>query len=268
MAKRITVKFIGSATDKQDVRLSEFIDQLGGIKKALRENERSVSGEEDVALDYKIVDLRHNSPSEMVLEPVPIRPIPKGYESEVVGGFAKDLRDIRQRGKTYFEPELNRLQAYQDIGARKAGQLTSMQISIGRTSVMIDDVFQGKLEKIVGPDEFMQGSISGYLEAVNFHNTNRFTVYPNLGPKKVVGKFPAHLRSQVKDAIGSFVTVEGKLAYKSWAPFAHAIVATEIRLHKPDDQLPTLFDLKGTMPDLTGKESSVEFIERIRDEGW
>jgi hypothetical protein len=268
MAKRITIKFIGSAGDKQDVRLSEFIEQLDGIKKALRENERSVSGEDELALDYKIVDLRHNSPSEMVLEPVPVKAIPKGYGNEVVEGFARELRDIRKQGKTYFEPELNRLQAYQDMGARKAGQLASLQISVGRTAVMIDDVFQGRLEKIVGPDEFMHGSISGFLEAVNFHNTNRFTIYPNLGPKKVIGTFPTHLREQVKKSIGGFVTVEGRLAYKSWAPFAHAILATTVEPHKPDSELPSLFDLKGTMPSLTGKESSVEFVERIRDEGW
>jgi hypothetical protein len=268
MAKRITIKFIGSATDKQDVRLSDFIDQLEGIKKALRENERSMSGEEEVALDYKIVDLRHRSPSEMDLEPVTLREVPKAYGNEIIAGFAKDLRFIRKQGKTFHEPELNRLQAYQDIGTTRNGQLAGVEISIGRTHVAIDEFFHGRLEKIMGPDEFVSGSISGFLEAVNFHNTNRFTLYPTLGPRKVVGKFPAHLRGDVKAAIGSFVTIEGQLAYKSWAPFAHAIAATKIVPHKPDAELPSLFDLKGTMPDLTGKESSVEFVERIRDEGW
>lgn len=268
MPKRITIKFIGSASDKQDVRLSDFIDQLEGVKKALRENERSLSGEDELALDYKIVDLRHNSPSEMVLEPVPLRSVPKGYSNEVVAGFGKELSSISRRGKTFFDPELARLQAYQDIGTTKTSQIAAVQISVGKTSVVLDEAFHGRLDKILGPDEYMEGSISGFLEAVNFHNTNRFTLYPNLGPKKVMGKFPAPLRGVVKAAIGSFVTVEGRLAYKSWAPFAHAIVASEITPHPPDDELPTMFDLKGTMPDLTGKESSVEFVERITDESW
>src|SRR5260370_11885844 len=129
MPKRITIKFIGSATDKQDVRLSEFIDQLEGIKKALRENERSVSGEEELSLDYKIVDLRHHSPSEMVLEPVPLRSVPKAYGNQVVDSFAKELRFIRKQGKTFHQPELIHLQAYQHIPPKKPRQLPATQLS-------------------------------------------------------------------------------------------------------------------------------------------
>jgi hypothetical protein len=110
--------------------------------------------------------------------------------------------------------------------------------------------------------------VSGFLEAINIHNTNRLTIYPTLGPRKVAGKFRSDLREKVKRAIGDFVTVEGKLAYKSWAPFPHAVEVEDILQHRPDSELPSLFDVRGTMPDLTGGESSVEFIERIRNENW
>lgn len=268
MTKRIVVRFIGSAADKQDVRLSEFIEQLRGIKSALRENERIVSGEDEPALDYKIVELRHNSPSEMELEPVSLRPVPKQYESRVVASFGKELSAIRRRGKPFHAPELSRLEAYQTLGVQKSGALSELQISVGNTKVQIDDVFKKKLENILGPDEIIRGSISGFLEAVNIHNTNRFTLYPTLGPKKVTGKFHPAQREAIRAAIGNFVTVRGKLAYKTWSPFAHAVNAEAIEIHKPDAKLPTLFDLRGAMPKLTGKENSVAFVERLRHEDW
>jgi len=227
-----------------------------------------VTGNDELSLDYKIVDLRHSSPAEMDLEPVYLRDVPKSLGGEVFSAFGSELRSIRKQAATTQDPELGRLQAYQEMGHQKNNVLTALQIRVGRTRVVIDDVFHGNLDRILGPDEFVSGSISGFLEALNIHNTNRFAVYPTLGPKKVAGKFGSELREQIKRAIGDFVTVEGRLAYKSWAPFPHAIEATQVLPHRPDSELPSLFDLHGTIPDLTGAESSVEFVERIRHENW
>ena len=268
MAKKITIRFVGAASDRQNVRLTDFIAQLESIKKALRENERLITGDDDPSLDYKIVDLRHNSPAEMDLEPVHLRDVPKSLGSEVLAAFGTELRTIRKRAATTKDPELGRLQAYQDMGHQRNAALSELQIRVGRTRVTIDDKFHGNLEKILGPDEFVSGSVSGFLEAINIHNTNRFAIYPTLGPKKIAGRFRSELRQAVKQAIGSFVTAEGRLAYKSWAPFPHAIEAARIIPHRPDSELPSLFDLKGTIPNLTGKESSIEFVERVRNENW
>jgi hypothetical protein len=268
MPKKITLRFIGAPSDRENVRLSDFIAQLESVKKALRENERLLTGEDEPSLDYKITDLRHSSPAEMDLEPVRLRDVPKSLGSEVFSVFGTELRTIRKEAATTQDPELGRLQAYQEMGHRKNSALVALQIRVGRNKVAIDERFHGNLDRILGPDEFASGSISGFLEAINFHNTNRFFLYPTLGPKKVAGKFKPELRSDVKKAIGEFVTVEGRLAYKSWAPFPHAVEATRIVMHPPDRELPTLFDLKGTIPDLTGAESSVEFVDRIRNENW
>jgi hypothetical protein len=268
VAKRITIQLIGSASDKQDVRLGDFIAQLEGVKKALRETERLFSGKEELSLDYKIVDLRHSSPSVVVLEPVPLPGAPQGFGNEVAEGFSKELGLIKRRGKLLGEPELSRLQAYQDMGYRKDGLLSEVKISVGKRTVAIDQAFQGKLEKILGPDEWVQGSISGFLEMVNLHNTNRFTVYPTIGPKKVTGNFSPAIRSAVKNAIGNFVTVHGKLAYKTWSPFPHKLFAQEVSAHPSDSELPSVFDMRGAMPDITGGLTSIDFIDRIRDENW
>jgi hypothetical protein len=268
--KRITIQLFGATDDKQDVRLDDFIEQLNSVKKALRETELAISGEDEPAIDYKIVDLRHSSPSTVVLEPISLNGhgnsqvlIPKVTQS-----FASELSMIRRRGKLLIEPELARLRAYQDIGAKEKSRIAKVTIQLGRNKVTIDAKFKRQLDAIVGPDEFSEGSVAGMLETLNFHNTNRFTVYPPLGPKRVVGTFGPELRAKVKEAIGNFVTVFGRLRYKAWSPFPHGINAEDINIHKPDAELPSLTDLHGAFAGSTGNLNSAEFVDKLRHEDW
>jgi len=268
MASRITIQLVGSTPDKEDVRLNDFIEQLRGVKKSLAENERLASNGGEPVLDYKIVDLRHSSPSTVVLEPVySAGPLPE-YTPRVLRDFSEELRAIRSEGRLKREPDFDRLEAYQHLGYHPEGLIQKVRIIVDRKSVTIDQKFRTRLQDIIGPDEIIEGSISGMLEAVNFHNTNRFTIWPPIGPRKVSGVFPAPLRQDIKQAIGNFVTVTGKLKYKSWSPFPHGVVAQQIDIHQPDTSLPTLAEMRGSFAGLTGGLTSVEFVEKMRHENW
>ena len=269
MANRITIQLVGEEADREDVRLDDFIDQLKDVKKALLENELAITGKQEPTLDYKVVDLRHSSPATVILEPVPLgpsTPVDAGFMKQVVGEFATELRSIKKTGTLQRPPDLARLIAYQKIGVRDNNRITKVKIGIGRQMVTIDGVFKRKLDAIVGPDEFAEGTVDGMLEAVNFHNTNKFHLYPVIGPRRILGTFQNHLRPRVKEGIGSFVTVRGKLRYKVWSQYPHGIVAEDVDIHEPDSQLPTLTELRGAFAGSIGKLSSVEFVDQLRNE--
>lgn len=270
MANKITIQLVGDETDREDVRLDDFIEQLKDVKKALLENELAVTGKDAPTLDYKVVDLRHSSPATVVLEPVPISDeVPMhiaDLSREVVRGFATELTSIKKRGELLREPELGRLLAYQKLGVRENNRISKIKIGVGRNKVTIDDVFKRKLNAIVGPDEFAEGTITGMLEAVNFHNTNKFQLYPVIGPKRVTGTFRDPLRPKIKESIGCFVTVQGKLRYKAWSQYPHGILAESVDLHEPDADLPTLSELRGAFAGSTGQLNSVEFVDQLRNE--
>lgn len=175
---------------------------------------------------------------------------------------------IRNKKKLVREPDLSRLEAYQRIGVKEKSRIEKVKITYDRKAVTIDEKFQENLNEIVGPDELVEGSASGTLEALNFHNTNKFTLYPSLGPGKIAGTFPAELRPRVKEAIGNFITVYGKLRYKAWAPHPHGIIANSIDIHEPDADLPSLYDVRGLYAGSTGKLNSVEYIDKLRNEDW
>lgn len=271
MAKRITIQFIGSLIDNQDVRLADFLQRLETVKRALKEAERMFAGTDTPALDYKIVDLRHSSPSTVVIEPIPTLSaplLPPHYADRVVRGFSTELRLIKKKGRILRSPDIDRLRAYQELGGDQDSLVTSLRIDVDHRDVIVDDDFRRRVTSIIGPDELLQGTVSGMLEALNFHNTNKFTIFPDLGPKRVSGFFPIELRPKVKEAIGNYVTVVGTLKYKVWSPFPHEVIAKEIRVHPPDSELPTLSEMRGAFPNLTGGMRSVDFIDRIRDENW
>lgn len=265
--QRITIQLVGDKSDNGDVRLPDFIDQLRTIRTALTERERLVSGMEHPRIEYKIVDL-HHSESTVVLEPI-VHDESKAYAQQVLNGFSDELRLIKREAKIVDEPDVDRLLAYSRIGHRSDNHIFKVKIAIGRKPVVIDTKFKQNIEKILGPDEFVEGTVDGMLEAVNFHHTNKFTLYPLIGPRKVTGTFSdMQLREKVREGIGRYVTVIGKLRYKQWASFPHGVVAEDIDVHELDSQLPTLSDLRGAFAGATGEKDSLEFVEQIRNESW
>jgi hypothetical protein len=99
---------------------------------------------------------------------------------------------------------------------------------------------------------------------VNLHNTHRFYIYPPVGPKQIECDFAPELRGRVKEGLDSYVRVFGKLRYKWLSPFPYAVNVTELEVYPPEDELPTIMNLKGIVPGLTGGLSSEEFVEKIR----
>jgi hypothetical protein len=265
VAKRITIQIVGAKDDKGDVRLSDFTDQLNLIRKALFERERLVAGVDSPQIDYKIVDL-HHSEATIVIEPISFNGA-SAYVNKVVSGFSDELRSIKKNAQLTDEPDVERLKAYQKIGHRSDNMISKVRIAVDRRATTIDESFKENVEKILGPDEFVQGTISGMLDAINFHYTNRFTLYPPLGPRKVSGAFEPDLRPKVKEAVGNFVTVIGQLRYKQWAAFPHGIVADDIDVHEPDSALPTLSELRGSFSGALGDKTSADFVEELR-ENW
>ena len=266
---RIAIQLVGSATDGEDVRLGDLTDQLNAVRRALRQQDLMLSGAAEPTLDYRVVDLRHSSPATVILEPVPLADVPRTYPKQVLTQFSSELQLIRKKKQLLAPPDLDRLRSYESIGAAKNNLIQEVKIFFGRKVVRIDEHFKRNVEEIMGPDELSAGSVTGMLEAVNFHNTNRFTLYPSIGPKKISGTFddPA-LRAKVKEAIGGFVTVFGNLRFKAWSSFPHGVIADDIDIHEPDSELPTLTELRGAFAEMTGDVDSVKFVERLRSEDW
>lgn len=282
-ARRIHLRTLGSTEDKGHVRLTEFIRQLELVRNALKQTEREMTGDEG-RVYWRIVDLSHDSPATVVLEEVvPKLSLKERRERQrltpaerkaterppIIDEFINVMRGIRLNAAV---PEGRRslavLESYRELSSVTDKHIASFQIEAKSKTVKIDDRFRKNIDAIIGPDEIMEGSLNGVVEAINLHNTLRFNLYPVVGPKKVTGAFPEHLKRKVIEAIDRYVRVEGTLRYKSWAPFPHAIDVTDIHVLPAEDDLPTLDSLRGIAPKATGTQSSEEFVLANRDASW
>ncbi len=273
--QRITVQIKSSEGDNEHIRLIEFIDQLRAVMSSLRKAESLYYKTDTPSLFYRIVELSYASPARVILEAHAEASAPQikqspEYASHVVRAYTAALYSIERKGRPMGQPSVEALRVYQGISSTLGRHpTTQVSISVGRRTVQIDDNFRKKIDDAVGPDEFSEGSISGTLEAINLHRGLRFTVYPTIGPPKVTAVFhDKELREKVKTGIDHYVTVYGRLQYKNWDPFPHSIEAEDIDIHPPDSELPSMLDIQGMIPGLTGDLNAAEFMEKVRRERW
>jgi hypothetical protein len=266
-SNRITVRLEGDAKDAGHLRLTDFIKQLDAIKSALKQTERVLGHSDKTAVYYRIVDLSHSSPATVVLEAVD--PI-EGHDlaGTVVETFLDALSTIKDKGEIPAGFDYPAAEAYREIVSPLRKHVSSITLANGHQNISIDRKYEERIKKAIGPDELVEGSITGTLDTVRLHNTTAFEIFPMIGPKKVYCMFPPEMKEQVKSALEHYVRVHGRLRYKRWDKFPYAIDAAELEIYPPDEDLPKLSELRGAIPDLTGGLSEHEFLEKIRKNAW
>lgn len=260
----IAIQFAG---DCEDLRLDDFLDEMQKVKAALRETERFVSGREP-SLYLRIKGLHKSSPAKVILEAVSEadddRADPR-YASYVVRTLATNLRIISKKRRLPTKIDVPVLDSYREMTAPIERHKLDVEIRVGNNAILINKRFREILDSIAGEDEFSYGSVSGKIEAINLHERNRrFIIFPVIGPSRVVGTFRSRDRKRFAEAVDRYVTVYGRLRYKTWDKFPYAINADSITVH--DAASPGLDALRGIAPDATGGLSSQEFVDRLNDE--
>jgi hypothetical protein len=282
-ARRIKIRALGSDEDHGHLRFADFIKQLDLVRNALKQTERQMTGEEG-RVYWRVVDLRHSSPATVTLEEVlPRLTVTKQRAREkmtreqrqaeaappIIERFMTVMSQIRARATVpENRHDLSLLESYRELSSVTEQHVASFQIEAQRKRVKIDATFRKNIDTIIGPDELVEGSLTGMVEAINLHNTLRFNLYPIVGPKKVAGAFSADMKREVIEAIDRYVRIHGTLRYKSWAPYPHAIDVKSIEVLPHDDDLPTLGQLRGVAPEATSDMTSEDFVRAHRDDSW
>jgi hypothetical protein len=266
----MTVELIPQASGAE-FRLDDFLDQMQAIKSALRETERFMSGGEP-SLYLRINTLHKNSPIRATLEALPERstaegssPPPPTYASRVVRTMTTNLRVISRRRRVPTKADMPVLDAYRKMATPAEKYRVDVKIQSGPHSVVINRQFREALDSVVGENQYSHGTVSGMIEGINIHErSRRFWLYPIVGAVRIMGTFRAKDRKLFAQAVDKYVTVYGRLSYKSWDQHPYAVLADEITIH--DLPQHDLKDLRGMAPNATGALNSKDFIDQLRDE--
>lgn len=264
-SRRISLSMEGPPSEDGHVRVDAFLREIQATISALGELDRQLSGHGRGTTYYRIVDLRHSSPATVVLEACPTG---RGddYSNEIMPRFFSSVRAVTEN----TEPERVGVPFLEDIKQMvfPIGRgLSSLSLSMNGARIVLGEDIGRRIDALLAPEEFYPGWLRGMLEYINIHEgKNVFRIYPDIGAVRVTCTFPQELANAAVSAIGRFVEVRGTVASKALARYPHAIAATEIEVMPTEDELPTLADLGGMAPDITGGLSSEEFVERVRNE--
>jgi hypothetical protein len=262
----LTIQIEGSSEDQGHVRLNEFIDELNAVSAALKHTERILTGGKSTIF-YRIIDLKHSSPSTVRIQAVAQKPQHSAMPRKVFRRFSTSLRMIRKnRLPVDFDAEA--IEAFKNLTDPLKKHIERVKfIEEDKKEALVDQKFESALDNIIGFDQKEPGSILGKLDALNVHlDNNQFYIYPSVGPTRITCKFPAQLRQRVLSAAGQYVRVDGWAIYKSNAKFPHGMQVTAVEVFQ-EGQAAKLSDIHGIAPDATAGEKSEDFVRKLRD-GW
>ena len=263
----LTIQLEGSLDDNGDVRLEDFLEELGAIKTALKHTELIVAGKPNT-IYYRVVDLTHSSPSSVRIEAVAQKREYQHMPRRVVRRFATSLRMIQKRHRAPRDFDLETLEAFKNIYNPLGKKLRKVTITEDekQKKASINQAFDDALNRIIGTDQKERGSMMGKLDALNVHLGNRvFVIYPTVGASKVTCRFVgSDLRDQVLANAGKYVRVDGWLIYKTKAKFPHAMEVRKIESF-PTDTVSQLSDIRGIAPNATEGVRSEDFVRDLRN---
>lgn len=261
---RISVVLSGLDDDRGDLRFTDFIAQLGNIQRALVETDRLVSGSRTV---YGLVaGLSHRSPATIELEILDLSPETRNGP-RVASALYNGFHVVQTERRAPPEYDYRALEALKVVALPLGKAIGGISVALDGQSTVLSPDFARTIDEIVGPDEYERGSVTGWLEKINLHaGQNVFTVYPATDQPGVRCLFKKSLREAAVRAVDRYVTVYGRLSFKSEADYPHAVAVREIEIHPPKSELPRLSDLLGVAPGRLKDESSEDFVRRLRDE--
>ena len=176
--------------------------------------------------------------------------------------------DIRQELPAELrEPALRNLQAV--AGSLRYGnseyEVEVTSIATGQTA-RISHGMAKKINQLLLKERISIGSIEGKLELISLHEGSRkFNIYQDVTGKAVRCDLPRDMEKQVIDALGNRVIVSG-IIHRNLEGNPVRVRVERLRILRSGEGAPTLDELMGSIPDLTGDQTTEEFIRTMRDD--
>jgi hypothetical protein len=237
-----------------------LIESTESINRILRDVDYGLTGEK-TARQWLVTKLSNPTPT-LTLEPMldevglvdatahgievitgddaPLAP-PKGWTD-----FALD--DLRKM-KRLFNGHYGMRQVTVSRGGEPVGRIA-------------DDI-QGKVDRVYRGEYSLLGSLEGTLEAVNLHGHAPFTtIWERVSGRPVRVYLPKGIKGRAKELLESRVLAIGRVKYFANGTPRAIVDLTEIR--KLDGTHRVIAEY-GSIPDLTGDQTTEEFLRAMRE---
>jgi len=262
--KAVTIMFHGLPSEDGNVRLFDFVGRLNSFSAAISRADRLASNSHSSTFYFRIVDLKHTSPATITIEAYPKDPSIdfRTPSFEHVFSIMRQVNENRLQKPVDYDL----LESIRQFVAPVGTSLASLKIISDGYDISVTKEFKARMDLEMAPENTHVGFLRGALEYINIHGGKKvFKIYPEIGPSKVTCYFPDELKESAIHAVGQFIEVHGIIHYKAVSTFPHQIDVKKLEVLPDEDELPSIFDLKGIAPNLTGGLSSEEFAQYLKN---
>lgn len=238
---------------------------LGGLDSAISETPRG-------ALRWYIADLKIGSAVAVIEAKARTQKVDAVRVSEMVGThFVGGLDVIEKETELppYFsEQDLGRVKSIASYLKRTASDGLDVAHLNGaatpkRHTTLRKDAGE-KVDQILRPQFKGIGSVAGQLEMISLHRSPTFNVYDVVTHKAVSCRFEPPQLEAIKAALGERVVVTG-IVHRNADGDPVRVEKPELRILGEDAELPSVRELIGLVPDLTGSLTPEEHVRRLRN---
>ena len=260
----------GMATDKQHIRLEDFLCELKALQDALNCIDREVNGRE--TLYYRVVDLTHSSPATVRLEMVLREPFRKPtlrqkYANSVDfvhDRFFESLNAIRFKNERIENTREETIEAFSDLVSGLGSAFASGAIYNSAANIPLDAGLLDNINSQTKSGFKSNGSITGDLLAISFAKGNRFYIYPQIGPTSVACHFNDNeqMEKKARSCIKKRVRVFGEKFFRPSTGLPFKVIVQKIEEITPPKTFVTLNPERHTRVSVPSHES----IANLRNE--
>jgi len=253
----------GPEISEGDIELKVFLSELELLRKAIAVVDLDIySGNGSTRL--RIAKLSKQSPTSVTIEAEPSQQ--KHDMTQIVFGSLVKSFDSVSQGSIPEDTNYELLDILLKLARPVGDKISDAVVTIGAKSFELTRSFARTIEEALERSESCVGSIEGALEAINLHgHTNRFTIYPNVGPDKVVCEFPETLHNAAVSGVDRTVVVSGILHYRPRGPFPYRVTVQDIVINPDDTDLPSFEDVRGLAAGIDPDIPSEDKIRKVRD---
>lgn len=243
-----------------------FLDAMEAMLDGVVDVDHALSQHQQPLLDWALKDLEDGSVVAALVE-VPRNGVPQGYATKVRRRYLDQLR-ILQGGQgvppDFSSRTVERLaRVIRLFEAQKVTALRAVDLESGEAVTFTEDT-QEAVRRILSPRYSALGSVIGTLDTLGRRGGTYATVYEDTHSRAVRCEFDEALLPAVKEALFRRVLARGVVAYNDESG-AMRVKLNHLEVLPDAEELPTVTEMHGAVPDLTGGQDSVEYVRQLRD---
>ena len=230
-------------------KLDQFLKTFGSFERAyLNERTRQT--------DFEVVELKHNSPTTLGLNPVSRSrkylpgaavnwtlkqwdKIARGERPDDVvdEGLVAEVAELAQRQDKFAYGAFSVRYETKAINLDEAAYANAQKLRLAMKAAMPAPPWRGALS---------QGTVTGTLESVlNANSERQIVICPFVGPRQITCNFTEEFKDQMGAALFKVVRITGLMHYSDTGPHPVLVDVQRLELITPDVDAPHFIDAEG-----------------------